>query len=208
MTGTAPTDLVVEPLTRWLWPAFEELLDQGGPSSRCWCMYWRIGAEYRRRRAEENRADFRQVVAEGPPPGLLALVDGVAVGWCQVTPRAAVPAIEGPWRLRRLDDLPVWAITCFYVHKGHRRQGIMSALVSAALDLARSAGVHALEAYPIDSSVSPSTTSTGYTSTFEEAGFVEVARRSPERPIMRFSLADTGDTERAHESAPDRRSAT
>ena len=201
MTRLPPTDaladLVVEPLTAWLWPAFVELLDQGGPAGQCWCMYWRIGAEYRRRLAEENREAFREIVAKPPPQGLLALRDGVAVGWCQVTPRGAVPAIEGPWRLRRVDDVPVWSITCFYVRKGHRRQGIMSALVAAAVDLARSAGAHAVEAYPIDNAVWPSSTSRGYASPFTEAGFVEVARRSPERPIMRFPLADEPGTGRA-----------
>jgi hypothetical protein len=35
---------------------------------------------------------------------------------------------------------------------------------------------------------SPSATGTGYASTFAAAGFVEVARRSPERPIMRLSF--------------------
>jgi GNAT superfamily N-acetyltransferase len=181
-------ELVVEPLTPELWPAFAELMNGGGPAGRCWCMYWRIGADYRRRPGEENRTDFHAVVQQGPPPGLLALRDGVASGWCQVTPREAVPALDGPWRVRRVDDVPVWAITCFYVRKGHRRQGVTSALIAAAIDLARSAGAPAVEAYPLDGSVSPSSTSTGYASTFSEAGFVEIARRSPERPIMRLLI--------------------
>jgi GNAT superfamily N-acetyltransferase len=92
--------------------------------------------------------------------------------------------------VRRVDDVPVWAITCFYVRKGHRRQGVTAALIAAALDMARAAGVPAVEAYPLDGAVSPSATATGYASTFAAAGFVEVARRSPERPIMRFSFAE------------------
>lgn len=75
------------------------------------------------------------------------------MGWCRITPRAAVPAPDRPWRLRQVDTVPVWAIACFYVRKGHRRQGVMSALVDAAVALAR---------------------------------FTEVARRSPERPILRL----------------------
>lgn len=148
------------------------------------------GSDYRRRPAEQNRADFREVVAQGPPPGLVALRDGVAVGWCQVTPREALPVLDAPWRLRRVDDVPVWAITCFYVRKGHRRRGITSVLIASAIDLARSAGAPAIEAYPLDGAVSPSATSTGYASTFAAAGFVPVARRSPERPIMRFLFAE------------------
>ncbi len=190
----------VEPLTETLWPAFEDLMsDSGGPAGRCWCMAWRVGPSYRRRSAAENRSDFLAVVAAGPPPGLLAFSDddddddadddaddGRAVGWCQVTPRSAVPALERPWRVRPVDDVPVWAITCFYIRKGHRRQGVTSALISAAVEFAREAGAPAVEAYPLDGAVSPSSTSTAYASTFLRAGFREVARRSPERPILRL----------------------
>jgi len=180
-------ELVVEPLTEQLWPAFADLLDQGGPAGRCWCMAARIGTAYRHRPPEQNRADFRAVVQQGPPPGLLALAGSSAVGWCQITPRHALPAHNRAWRVRPVDDVAVWAITCFYVRKGHRRQGTMSALIGAAVDFARDAGAPAVEAYPLDGSVSPSATATGYASTFARAGFVEVARRSPERPIMRFT---------------------
>ncbi|KQY48054.1 acetyltransferase [Cellulomonas sp. Root137] len=151
-------------------------------------MAWRIGPEYRRRTAEQNRAGLHDVVAAGPPPGVLAFREGVAVGWCQITPRGDVPAIDRQWRLRRVDAAPVWAITCFYVRKGHRRAGVMADLVTGAVDLARAAGAPAVEAYPLDGAVSPSATSTGYATTFAAAGFVEVARRSPERPVMRLLL--------------------
>ena len=59
---------------------------------------------------------------------------------------------------------------------------------SAAIDMARRAKATAVEAYPLDGDLSPSSTSTGYASTFARAGFKEVARRSPERPMMRYSL--------------------
>jgi GNAT superfamily N-acetyltransferase len=179
---------VVVPLTPDLWPVLEELLDQGGPAGRCWCMAYRIGPSYRRRPADQNRADLRTVVDAGPPPGLLAFRDDVAVGWCQVTPRDDVPALDRQWRVRAVDDVPVWAITCFYVRVGHRRDGVMAALLQGAVDLARAAGAPAVEAYPLDAAVSPSATSMGYATTFAAAGFVEVARRSPERPIVRYSF--------------------
>lgn len=188
---TASTaSLVVSPLTLRLWTAFEELLDEGGPASRCWCMAPRIGAEYRQRAPDENRDAFRQIVKRGPPPGLLALDGKLAVGWCQLTPRASVPAVERGWRTRRVDDVPVWLLSCFYVRKGHRRRGIASLLVEHAVVHARAAGAPAVEAYPLDGSASRSSTDTGYMTTFAAAGFVEVARRSAERPIMRLVLTN------------------
>ena len=83
----------------------------------------------------------------------------------------------------------VWLISCFYVRKGHRRRGITRALISAAVDLARSRGAPAVEACPLDGAFSPSATSAGYASTFAAAGFTEIARCSPKRPIMRLHLA-------------------
>lgn len=114
--------------------------------------------------------------------------DGVAVGWCRIGPRQTMPAIERNWRTRSIDEVPVWVIACFYVRKGHRRHGLASALITAAVDFARSAGAPAVEAIPLDGTVSPSATATGYASTFAAAGFVEIGRRSPERPVMRLSF--------------------
>jgi GNAT superfamily N-acetyltransferase len=149
-------------------------------------MYWRIGSAYRQRPGEENKAAFREVVRRGPPPGLLAFDGDTAVGWCQLTPRDALPWLDRSWRLKRVDKMPVWSLSCFYVRKSYRQQGVTSALIAAAVDAARSAGAPALEAYPLDANLTPSTSHTGYASTFARAGFKIVARHVPPRPIMRF----------------------
>jgi GNAT superfamily N-acetyltransferase len=99
-----------------------------------------------------------------------------------------VPALDCTWRLKRVDDVPVWSISCFYVRKSFRRRGITSELIAAAIDAAERARAPALEAYPLDRDKTPSATSTGIVSTFSRAGFKEVARHVPPRPIMRFDL--------------------
>jgi GNAT superfamily N-acetyltransferase len=180
--------LRIEPLTPGLWPHLEDLFGERGACNGCWCMYWRIGAAYRKRAGAENRTAFRQVVQAGPPPGLLAFEGDVVVGWCQITPRDSLPWLDRTWRLRRIDDLPVWSITCFYIRIGYRRQGVTTTLIRAAVEAARKAGAPAVEAYPLDGDLSPSATSTGYASTFARLGFREVARHSPERPVMRYDL--------------------
>jgi GNAT superfamily N-acetyltransferase len=177
--------LKVRPLTPSLWPALEDLFGANGACNGCWCMYWRIGSAYRKRPRQANQAAFKEVVKQGPPPGLLAFAGDLAVGWCQLTPRDALPWLDRSWRLRRVDDVPVWSISCFYVRKGYRRQGVTSALIADALKRAKSAGAPALEAYPLDGNLTPSTSSTGYASTFAQAGFRTVARHTPPRPIMR-----------------------
>jgi GNAT superfamily N-acetyltransferase len=181
-------NLTVRPLTPDLWPALEDLFGNNGACNGCWCMYWRIGAAYRKRPRENNRAAFRRIVKEGPPPGLLAFDGAVAVGWCQLTPRDALPWLDRTPRLGRVDDASVWSLSCFYIRKGYRRQGITAALILAALKAARRAKAPALEAYPLDADETPSASFTGFVSTFARAGFKVVARRTAPRPIMRHDL--------------------
>jgi GNAT superfamily N-acetyltransferase len=188
MPKTIVPKLSIRPLTPDLWPALEDLFGEQGACGGCWCMYCRIGKEYRHRPPEANKADFRGIVRRGPPPGLLAFDGDLAVGWCQLTPRDDVPWLDRLWRLGRVDDVPVWSLSCLYVRIGYRRRGVSTALIAAALKAAKRAKAPALEAYPFDAAVSPSSTSTGYASTFRRAGFKIVARRISARPIMRHDL--------------------
>jgi len=156
-------------------------------------MYWRIGSAYTRRPREQNRASFRSIVRRGPPPGLLAFDGDTPVGWCQLTPRAVLPALEANPRYPRVDDRPVWSISCFYVRRGHRRQGVSSRLIAAAVKVAREAGAPALEAYPVD--VPPEASANPYTgraSSFARAGFRTVVEPKPRRPVMRRELSRRG----------------
>jgi GNAT superfamily N-acetyltransferase len=180
--------LTIRPLTPDLWPALENLFSDSAVTSRCWCMYGRIGAAYRKRPREENKADFRRFVEHGPPPGLLAFYGDVPVGWCQLTPREAVPALDRVWQVRRVDHMPVWAISCLYVRKDYRKSGVTFQLIAAALKSAKQADAPALEAYPFDADLSPSASGCGYASTFTRAGFKVIARRISARPIMRHDL--------------------
>jgi GNAT superfamily N-acetyltransferase len=180
--------LKILPLTPDLWPALEDLFGEKGACNGCWCMYWRIGAAYRKQPRGKNKAAFRRVVTHGPPPGLLAFDGDVAVGWCQLTPRSALPRLDREWRLRRVDEVPVWSISCFYVRIGYRKRGVTSALIAAALKAAKRAKAPSLEAYPLDAGKTPSASGTGFASTFVRAGFQEVARHFPPRPIMRHDL--------------------
>lgn len=188
MKQSHPDRLTIHPLTPDLWPALADLFGPRGACNGCWCMYCRIGSEYKRRSGAANKAALREIVRHGPPPGLIAFDGDLAVGWCQLTPRSAVPWLDHSWRLARVDDLPVWSLSCLYIRIANRRRGIATALITEALRVAKRARAPALEAYPFDASVSPSSTSTGYASTFARLGFKVVARRIPARPIMRHDL--------------------
>jgi GNAT superfamily N-acetyltransferase len=182
--------LTVRALAPELWPALEDLFGLAGASNGCWCMYWRIGPAYRKGPRERNKATLRRLTKRGPPPGLLAFDGDLPVGWCQLTPRTSLPWLDEARHTGRVDDLPVWSLSCFYVRRSHRRRGVTSVLIDAALRAAKEGGAVALEAYPVDAAAPKATSNlfTGTASTFRRAGFRTVAARTPARPVMRHDL--------------------
>ena len=185
------TELTVRPLTAENWPALEALFGTAGASNGCWCAYWRLGPRYRDRRPEDNKRDLRLLAESGQSPGLLAFsAAGTAVGWCSLAPRADLGWLAHARYLAPVDDLPVWSVPCFYVRRAHRGQGVTDALLEAAAGVAASAGAPALEGYPVDMDVPGHTRNafTGTTAAFARHGFQVVARRKPDRPIMRLTL--------------------
>ena len=181
--------LAIHPLTPDRWPDLERLFGPKGAVAGCWCMWWRLKRrDWDAGKPDGNRSAFRARVERGPPPGLLAYSGETAVGWCQVTPRAELPTLNRSRALVPVDDAPVWSLSCFYIKAGWRRRGVMTALIAAAVELARQAGAPALEAYPWDTREAKSSTTvyTGLAASFRKAGFVEVARRQPHRPMLRY----------------------
>jgi GNAT superfamily N-acetyltransferase len=184
----------IHPLTRDRWDDLVTVFDRPGDPKGCWCMFYRVrGRDFEPRWGRGNREDFRGVVADGPPPGLLAYRDGRPVGWCAVAPRDAYRRVLNSRVLKPVDQDPgVWSIVCFYVIRGERGGGLAAALLDAAVDYAAGQGATAVEGYPKDTAGSTRHANemfVGSMSMFATAGFDEVARRSPQRPIMRRALA-------------------
>jgi GNAT superfamily N-acetyltransferase len=182
--------LTVRPLTSPWWPALEDLFGPAGASNGCWCMYWRIGPRYRDRPRADNRGDLRRLADSARAPGLLAFDGDLAVGWAELAPRADLAWLGHARFLAPPDDLPVWSLPCFYVRRTHRGRGVMDALIEAAVPVAAAAGAPALEAYPVDVAVPGHTGNLfpGVASAFGRHGFGVVARRKPDRPVMRRDL--------------------
>jgi len=155
-------------------------------------MAWRRPkAEYERGKGAGNRAAFQRLVRNGPPPGILGYADGEPVAWCAVAPREAYVQLERSRVLKRVDAEPVWSVSCLFVARGWRRRGVSAAMLRAAGTFAASQGARVVEGYPVE----PSTEKmpdvfawTGTAAAFRAAGFREIARRSPTRPIMRLLL--------------------
>jgi ribosomal protein S18 acetylase RimI-like enzyme len=139
-------------------------------------------------RAEANRRDLKALVDAGEFTGLIAYRGRTPVGWLSLGPREVYARLQRSPVKKPVDDQPVWSIICFVVPAEFRGQGVARALLDGAIAFARRRKVTLLEAYPVDRRGRSSDDSMwfGAKSMFDKAGFKEVARRRPERPIVRL----------------------
>ncbi len=160
-----------------------------GACAGCWCMAWRLPhSQYRRQTGAGNRRRLRQRVKSGSAPGVLAYVDGKPAGWCSIAPREEFAFLSRSRVLGPVDAEPVWSVSCFFIARQYRRQGVTVPLLRAAVELARKKGARMVEGYPVDpqqGKLPGVFLWTGVPKTFLRAGFKEVARRSATRPVMR-----------------------
>ena len=154
-------------------------------------MWWRrTQSAFKENKGEENKQAFRRIVGSRQPTGVLAYSLGKPVGWCAVAPREVYTRLATSRVLKPVDAEPVWSISCFYVKRECRRARLSIALLRAAVDYARHNGARIVEGYPQDirQDHDDAFVWTGLFSTFHQAGFKEVARRSPTRPVMRKEI--------------------
>ena len=190
--STQELELVFHPVTPDRWDDLEQLFGPRGAIGGCWCMWWRIKRkDFEQQQGEGNHDAMCSIVDSGKVPGILAYSDGAPVAWCSVAPREDFPVLDRSPILKRVDDQPVWSVVCFFIAKEYRHQHLSSRMLKAAVDYAAQHGARIVEGYPITPKKDQAPEIyifTGLESTFVKAGFVEVARRSEFRPIMRYSL--------------------
>lgn len=177
------------------WPDLEQLFGPKGACGGCWCMFMRLPlAEFRAGKGAGNRRALRALVKDRPP-GLIAYAGAQAVGWIAVAPREEFARLENSRVLAPVPGEGVWAAACFYVKAGHRGAGVSAALLAAASEFARRNGARYLEGYPnvnVAEKQPAAFVWSGFESTFQRAGFSEIARRTAKRPIMRRPLDPSG----------------
>ena len=189
--------VVVRPLTPDRWNDLETIFNAKGCSVArgCWCMYYRVtgkGAWTRPSDSVRSRSKeaLKTLAARDPPPGLLGYRGTTPVGWVSLGPREDYLKLARSPAMKPVDAEDVWSIVCFVVPSAYRRQGVARELLAGAVEYARTRGVRLLEAYPVDRSEpsAPDAPWFGSKSMFDRAGFVEVARRKPARPVVRLKL--------------------
>ena len=185
--------LSFQPLTIDRWDDSVSLFGPRGACGGCWCMLWRLTRkQFESQKGEGNKQAMKTIVESGEVPGILAYTRAKAVGWCAVAPRVRYPALSRSRVLKPVDDRPCWSVACLFIEKAFRKKGVSARLLIAAADYARSQGAELLEGYPVEpkpgKEIPPAFAWTGIPAAFARAGFEEVLRRSPTRPMMRLEL--------------------
>lgn len=140
------------------WDDVQHSLSGGGDGRSCQCIWPVVSNKvWNSTDVDQRRSMLHDEIAAGPPPGLVAYVDGEAAGWIRIGPRATQTRIVRTRAIvaattEPLDDDSVWAVTCFVVRREHRGKGLNAQLLSAAIDYARGSGARLIEAYPVDTS--------------------------------------------------------
>ena len=180
------------PATAARWRDIERLFGDRGACAGCWCMWPRLSsAGFTRGRGAGNKSAMRRLVRSGARPGLIAYRGGLPAGWCAIAPRAEYARLERSPVMAPVDDRPVWSVVCFFVDRSARGAGVTTALLRAAIEHARAGGARIIEGYPLDPGekrLADTFAWFGLASAFRRTGFKEVARRSPTRPVMRYTL--------------------
>lgn len=195
MASSVAHDITTRALRRSDWPLVEALFGANGACGGCWCMWWRVpmgGKTWEAAKGANNRAAFKQLVESGRASGVLAFADGLPVGWCAVGPRADFPRIERSKALVRDWSEGSWSLNCLFVPSHSRGKGVATALVAAAVGLARSSGAAEVEAYPQASRPGERLPGafvwTGVPSLFEAAGFTPLRKPQSGRTLYLLRL--------------------
>jgi GNAT superfamily N-acetyltransferase len=194
------SDIEFHPLTPDRWKDLEDLFGERGACGGCWCMWWRLTrSQFEKQKGTKNKLALKKIVNSDEVPGILAYAEGKSIAWCSVGPREAFPTLKRSRILKRVvenpaeggNDKPVWSIVCLFVAKPERNKGVSIKILRAAVDYAKKNGAKIVEGYPLEpkkANYPDAFIYTGHASAFQKAGFVEVHRPSPTRPIMRYFI--------------------
>jgi ribosomal protein S18 acetylase RimI-like enzyme len=172
----ATVPLTSRPLSPDTWPAFARLVEKhNGIFGGCWCISFHLEPGENKRWAGRYRELKEARVRKGRAHAALVFDGPEAVGWCQFGPTAELPNIRSRKEYENgLRQLPDWRITCFFIDRERRREGIATLALREALRYIAQAGGGTVEAYPesvADRTVSGSFLCSGTLGMFEKVGF-------------------------------------
>ena len=187
MAALSYRTLFTRGLDQATWPDFARLVERhNGVWGGCWCLGFHSEGHERgphRRQRKEDR------VRAGQAHAALVYDEAECVGWCQFGPPDELPRIKHRKVYESVSgDVPDWRITCFFVDRDYRRQGVASAALGGALAEIARLGGGVVESFPQNTSsqlVSASFLYNATTSLFESHGFERVRPLGKNHWLMR-----------------------
>ncbi|MCW2800555.1 MAG: acetyltransferase [Aeromicrobium sp.] len=197
MTETKVADYTIRALDDSTWPAFRALAEKhNGVWGGCWCTWFHpTCVENAKGQPAAAYRDHKQnLVHEGKAHAALVFDGDVAVGWCEYGTPEELPNIHHRKEYEATaETLPDYRLTCFFIDRDYRRQGVARAALDGALDLIGKAGGGVVEGYPHDlppgKKVSSSFLYNVTRTTYEKAGFVYDRPKGQGNCVMRKTVA-------------------
>lgn len=185
MAGLMTPDLEFHPSSPENWPDLATFFQQHGNPNYCWCTRWRLkSVDFKNAKATERREKLAGLIKDKIPVGMLAYYQGKVIGWCSIAPRETYALLENSTTLKRLDDLPVWSVVCFFIDPAWRGKNLSAQLLRQAVEYAIGQGAAVIEGYPVEPGQSYQFM--GSPSMFEQAGFQQAGTAKNGRRIVRF----------------------
>jgi GNAT superfamily N-acetyltransferase len=192
---SAETTYEVRPLTSETWSAFDDLVVRhGGIFGGCWCIWFHPDGPERGQGAEANRALKRSYVEKGEAHAALVFDGEEAIAWAEYGTPAELPTLH---HLKQYDKEktadPDYRITCVFVDRRYRRQGVTEIAIRGALDLIAQTGGGLVESYPHDlteqtKKMSSSFLYNGTRRLYERLGFTYVRPKGLKNCVMALQV--------------------
>lgn len=182
---------VVRELGPATWPDFVRIMEKyNGVWGGCWCLTFHLGRGESNHSVESRRAQKERLVRSNRSHSAL-VYDGTDVaGWCQFGSPAELPARMGGSK-KLGTPMPDWRITCFFVDRDHRKEGIAAAALAGALEMIAARGGGTVDGYPLATKAKPYSSSFlwgGTESMFAKAGFEPLGALGSSKLVMRRTV--------------------
>ena len=170
------------------WPDFVRIVEKhNGVWGGCWGVAFHPKNDGSNQTAASNRAYKERLVRTNQSHAALVYDRADVVGWSQFGPPPELPARLGGFRKLGV-DLPDWRLTCFFVDRDRRKEGIAEAALAGALRIMATKGGGTVDGYPIatgDKRYSNSFLWGGTESMFVKAGFRPIGSLGTSKMVMR-----------------------
>lgn len=178
----------VRELGRRTWPDFVRIMEKhNGVWGGCWCVTFHFKPGEPIRTAGKRRAYKEKLVHANRSHAALVYDGADIVGWCQFGPPAELPSRMGGFNKLGLTP-PDWRITCFFVDRDRRKEGVAEAALAGALRMIAAKGGGTVDGYPIATRGKPYSSSFlwgGTESMFSDLRFRRIGQLGTSKLVMR-----------------------